>query len=835
MASPVQIILNPENYAEARDGGGGGPRTDFFASRDDDFRLHKAHLVAQLHSIAKALESQPGSDIGHAKVILRKAAWAKSHRPVKALFTAERTPIVGGEALGVMLVEIRPEAAREVASKILGAEDATELRFSEVRRKDVPHPSARRSEAGAVEKVELFGPSDRRSFSIEEAMHWLANPMTGGSYQVELFELPPARSHWDAVDENRRVLYQSFEDGLKALGRGLHVERLATGTRAAPLLSVRLGRSEVPATLRLSTAAQAERRKHLVPFDPRRERHAKLLRFLETHPLVRHIDLPGVVVRSPVSTVRHRPEKVEAPTRNTSRSYPMVGIIDGGISSVLADWVVDRWDLLAESDADASHGTFIAGLAVMGGSLNGGETCAEPDGALLVDVAVFPDEQPNKFASYYRGGLPDFFDEVENAVSELRARQGVRVFNMSLNILQPAAQARYSEHAARLDAIADANDALIFVSAGNTDARNMRPEWSSDASVALAHLATAQGDTMLMPAESVRNVAVAAVNPPGLPNAIAFAPSRYSRRGPGLRTGVKPDLAHVGGSGSPQAPLGHGLFSLAADGAVVDGCGTSYATPLVAKTAAALDHAIEGEVSRETLIGLLVHHAEVPQPLRHKAMGPVARHLVGFGVPLPADRMLQGGDHEITLVFASRIRAGQQMSFRFLWPASLVGRGGKCRGTARLTLVSTPPIDQRFGDEFVRVNVDASLQQEDFDKKGEAVWRGRLDPVYLPDKGRFAAVEAELIDHGLKWSPVKSYLKVIPKGIGKSPSWRLSVGYLMRAGEDMSGDGVPFSAILTIADGAGTCPVFNDLRQSLLASNVQIADIRTAARVTPRV
>ena len=473
----------------------------------------------------------------------------------------------------------------------------------------------------------------------------------------------------------------------------------------------------------------------------------------------------------------------------------------------------------------------------MGGSLNGAETCPEPDGALLVDVAVFPDEQrADSFANYYPGGLPDFFGEVENAVSEVRARQGVRVFNMSLNIRQPAAPARYSEHAARLDAIADANDALLVISAGNTDGHNARPEWPPDPSDALAHLAVARDDGILMPAESVRNVAVAAVNPPRLSNAIAYAPSRYSRRGPGLRTGIKPDLAHVGGSGSPQQPLGHGLFSVAANGAVIDGCGTSYATPLVAKTAAALDHAIEGEVSRETLIALLVHHAQIPEPLRAKAMRPVSRHLVGFGMPPSANRMLEGSDHEITLVFASRIRKGQQMNFGFQWPASLVGEGGKCRGSTRLTLVSTPPLDQKFGDEFVRVNIDASLQQEDFDTNREKeVWRGRLDPIYLPGKGETPIVEAELIEHGLKWSPVKAYAKAMPRGIGKSPNWRLSVGYLTRAGEEMSTEGVPFTAILTIADLEGARPVFNDLRQSLLAANVQIADIRTAVRVTPRV
>lgn len=41
MASPIQIVLNPENYEEARDAGGGGGRKDFFAHRDAEFTARR--------------------------------------------------------------------------------------------------------------------------------------------------------------------------------------------------------------------------------------------------------------------------------------------------------------------------------------------------------------------------------------------------------------------------------------------------------------------------------------------------------------------------------------------------------------------------------------------------------------------------------------------------------------------------------------------------------------------------------------------------------------------------------------------------------------------------
>src|SRR3546814_4428340 len=66
----------------------------------------------------------------------------------------------------------------------------------------------------------------------------------------------------------------------------------------------------------------------------------------------------------------------------------------------------------------------------------------------------------------------------------------------------------------------------------------------------------------------------------------------------------------------------------------------------------------------------------------------------------------------------------------FAWPASLVGPGGKCRGRAKITLISTPPLDARFGSEFVRVNINATLQQE----QADGGWKGRLEPLYLPSK-----------------------------------------------------------------------------------------------------
>jgi len=291
---------------------------------------------------------------------------------------------------------------------------------------------------------------------------------------------------------------------------------------------------------------------------------------------------------------------------------------------------------------------------------------------------------------------------------------------------------------------------------------------------------------------------------------------------------VKPDLAHIGGALARDATVGHGLFSLLPTGDAETSCGTSYAAPLVARTLAQLDAAIEGETKRETLLALLIHGARVPAPLTDKTLMSVARDLVGFGMPTNAVDILQTDDHEIALVFESRILPNTEMNFQFAWPPSLVGADGTCRGVARVTLVARPPFDVRHGAEFVRVNLDAKLQQE---HKG--AWKGRLVPTFLPE-GASDGLEQDRIEHALKWGPVKTYQGRFPKGVGASSNWRVQVEYIARALETMPPDGVPFTLVLTIADIEKAAPVFRELRQALRTQGVALSDIHTAVRVRPR-
>jgi hypothetical protein len=450
-----------------------------------------------------------------------------------------------------------------------------------------------------------------------------------------------------------------------------------------------------------------------------------------------------------------------------------------------------------------------------------------------------------------RMGYPkDFFENRDKEFREHQARLVRQVSSITAALQQSSVDTAFvkvrlnkdawakshrpthSLFAEQLDAIADENDVIFIISSGNLLSSEYRPLWPADAGDALRMLAgRSTMETIFQPSESSRSLAVGSLTPPGTPPHIAGTPACYTRRGPGMKVGVKPDLAHYGGC-IPTAQTNHtGLFSIDPAGDTTSGLGTSYATPLVAKTVAALDVSIEGDVARETLIALAVHHAQIPAPISDENLRDIARQFVGFGIPSSSYEVLTTDDHAITLVFSDILHAKRELRFDFAWPQCLVESStGRCRGAARMTLVYRPPLEPSFGSELVRVNLDAHLRQDN----GNGKYVGRAKQVFLPNPSSEANTEAELIEHGLKWWPIKAYEARLPRGVGKASSWRLAIDSLVRSGDNYPASGIPFTLILTIRDLDGDARVFNDLRQYLRARRVNLNDIRIAGRVRPR-
>jgi hypothetical protein len=280
-----------------------------------------------------------------------------------------------------------------------------------------------------------------------------------------------------------------------------------------------------------------------------------------------------------------------------------------------------------------------------------------------------------------------------------------------------------------------------------------------------------------------------------------------------------------------------GLLASATDGASIPVCGTSYAAPLISRTLAELDLLTDQALTPRTLRALMLHNADAPQPLTQRGLRDLARQFVGFGKPPSAIQMLETSDSKITIVFESLLTAGTQrpaiMRFGFEWPQTLTDPfTGACSGSVRITLVYEPPLDPAFGAEFARVNLDASLKQQQPvpRRDGGPSFSDQSKMWGLPATTRLPLNERALIDHGLKWWPAKRYTASLSNN-GSSNIWRLEVASVTRAETAFPSDGIPFSLILSIEDPDGQRPIFQNFRRYLQTRGTQIDDIRIAHRV----
>ena len=788
--NPVQVVLNAQSYVTLFSRQGGGNDKDFYAGRDVEFVEHKARLIQDLKELSRIAGQSDG--MVYAQVELQSLAWAKSHRPIKQIFKPENVVVKAGSSLGSVVVGFRKAEIDKIEVVVSTAEEKTN--YVEKKGKVVAKPSRVRSEIGAIKTIRHYAAHDKRKFSLEEALKWLKDPRTGGVYYIETF-LGNDYSKYSKAEAHSKINFVSAVRDIEAFEI-----------------------VEIESDLISSLCYMARPRK--TPASA--EAHRELLNRLEQVEVVKSIVLPPVLQASILAAERAESGVIKKPDLNFD--YPIVGIIDTGSGKLkeLEGWRAGGADYLEfEFNQDYSHGTFIAGLISGGDSLNSYQELQE-GGCKFYDLDLHPTNSAN-YGSYYPNGFIDFLEQLDLEIVAAKEK-GVKIFNMSLAVVTCIQDSSYSMFANIIDSIADKHDIIFVLPTGNLDQNLFRAEWTLNPVDNLAMLAgyKNQGlDRIFQPADSIRSVVVGALNPPDDKSNIF--PAVYTRRGPGPSFGMKPDVAHIGGAASRLS----GLRSLAVDGSCIHSCGTSYASPLVAKTLANIDKAIEGDVSRETLIALLLHHSKVPSYLLSPELSKVYRDFVGTGVPSLSSQTMLSDDYEITLVFTGVIYKQKQLEFNFSWPSDLVNGVGGCSGDVKMTVVHRPPVDRDQSAEFVRLNVDAFLRQAEFNKRTQKTsFKG-----HLKDKcGKL--FEKELIEHGSKWWPTKRLIDTFDN-VGGSSQWRLVLQPLTRSEFLFPQEGVPFCVILTIADPGKRLPIFNTMKLQLQASGATLSDIRSSVR--PRV
>lgn len=819
---PIQLVMNASDYEkdEKRPPGHRNKR-DYYAGKDEEFRLHRERFAEQLTLFAAAQTGNPYTKMAYAKVLLKPNAIAKSYRPTeKVLNEKNGCKVVGGGKKGEMFVRFSPSSVEKIKAVAETAEAGTTWVINNKGKKEAK-PSPARSEVGAINDVLPITAEDKCGVTAEEIVAYVKKHGTGYLY-VELFEntLDENLKTADDVQEQRKM-FGSFKQGLQEIP-GIRAYKSSLGRRNYVIMLTNSAQSQV--NLRESLVESAtpmqEPSTDVMMYDA-------LLDFLTSHPVVKTVSLPPVVQGVPTPAFNFDEDEVASISKPEHlENYPLIGVADSGVAAALEDWVVARVDNLMPKHKDATHGTFIAGMHIIGKRLNP-TFIKERDGNRLVDICVLPKQKDMRDA--YPLGLEDFVENLRNSVRQAVDDTGVRVIGLSMNLQEERKSHKYSDLAEKLDEIATENNVIFVISAGNLLAPHK--EWNPcNEEVNIKEFTSRKDDIVYAPAESLRNISVGALNPP---NNLGMA--SYSCKGKGLETATKPDLVHVGGFGCDYDKVGRGLYSIDADGGIITWSGTSFSAPIVAKTLAALDHLTGGTMPRETLMALAIHNSIMPDAFKSKKYKRFLKDWIGFGQPLDAESILNGNEHSISLVFHHTIKKGKEYYFQFSWPKSLI-KDGRCIGHVKVTLVSTPLLDYSYTEELVREDISVSLHQ--VDKKGKSLGT-KLKPIfYVPNdkKEKVTLNEEERRDGYYKWNPVKVYDVSFPIGfpVDAGP-WCLEAKYWKRDDEMQNDQGVEFTIIMTIDDPNGQAPVYNDMRQELKAMGVNINDIQAAVRAMQRV
>ena len=464
-----------------------------------------------------------------------------------------------------------------------------------------------------------------------------------------------------------------------------------------------------------------------------------------------------------------------------------IGIIDGGISDdnpYLKPYIIAREEYVSREYRNPEHATFIASTIQYGNSLNGIKA-SKANRFKFVDIIAIPngDKEYGPIDGICEDDLMDIIEETMEKYSK-----STKIWNLSLGIPDKICNGNMSDLGIFLDYIQDKYNVQIFVSSGNVNDFPLR-NWPPQDDLG-------EHDRLISPSDSVRAITVGLVALFDSDNSMVKhnEPSSFSRRGPGANYIVKPDIVDYGGNLSNIYKIdGLGVKGLSPEGKIIEGNGTSYSTPRALQKFASI---YEEMLDPDLLLtkALLIHSARLnSRELLDESPDNIKYY--GFGIPsADVQEVLQCSESEVTLIFKQKISQGSHLEmYDFPYPKSLI-RNNKFYGEIGMTLAYLPPLDEKYGREYCRTNIDVSFGTYQYLPSGEIQYKGQV-PLETKWDEKF---EVSRVENGFKWSPIKSYYRKISKGIKISDGWKLRVDMTARSGLYIPSQ--EFVLIVTIKD-----------------------------------
>jgi hypothetical protein len=511
--------------------------------------------------------------------------------------------------------------------------------------------------------------------------------------------------------------------------------------------------------------------------------------------------------------------------------FPVVVVVDSGVADNipgLESWVVGRDSQVAPAYRNTDHGTFVAGLICWGSQLNPTVAGIDTSPCGVFDLQVIPNDDPAKGNT-----LPllesEFLVSLDEALTQ--HANAYKVWNLSLGTDTVCSLDKFSKLAEELDNLQEKYNVSFVISAGNYDTPPLLDFPRTGRQLKAGRITA--------PADSVLGITVGAVSHVDYKTKgpKEHHPSAFSRHGAGPNYVIKPDLIHYGGSCSTDLAHISGIRSVNGTGSA-ENLGTSFATPLVARTLAQIYHQVTPTPSTVLARALLTHHARDPRTAHRVPDGD--ENFFGFGLPSPPPYCLECTPHTSTLVFDDVLRPGYFLEWDdFPYPPSLK-RDGKYFGEIWMTVAFAPARGARWGTEYCETHIDAHFgvyRRERSRETGEFKPKLKFVGLVPPEHKNVGELyESYQIEKLRKWAPVRTYHGDMGSG-ERGERWRMMVRPLTRHGieDEDAFKPQPFSLIVTISDPEKKVRVYDEMAQ-IVRNRFQSQNltVRAAARVRAR-
>ena len=436
---PIKVVLSRNEDWFRPEGGGGGRK--MFGDVTSEVR---ASLSGQLADAASRLHVADETSLpAVGRVVLKREALAKSHRPAK-LFHGT-CPIIGVGHLGELLISLRPSRVGELIARI-GADTTKEGQAD-------------------ISTIAQILPHEADAATAPETVEELAARLEHSPSPLKL---------------------RLFRHGSSAIDEKIENAFLA----------------EVE-TLKLSSPEPFHYAEGLCIYrikDAGADTVRRLARFVGTQ----SVSTFPIYKSVRTSATRVRAARIsDFPAPEPGRDYPVVGLIDSGVNPhapLLAPWILSHEIEVHPSEQDLEHGSFVAGLLVHGRLLNQNDP-GFPDGSCrIVDVVAVPkgglsedqlltiiEEVVPKYPQVRVWNLSvnsvaglcqdDSFSDFAMALDEIQAKHGVRFVVSAGNYVTPPLRGWPAEdlgEADRICAPADSVHAITVASVAHIDRPNSK-------------------------------------------------------------------------------------------------------------------------------------------------------------------------------------------------------------------------------------------------------------------------------------------------------------------------------------------------------------------------